>query len=225
MITIDRNTSNIEQFNKVYKEYDWGPEQDQVDIFIKLLDQINTNNHIPSMIELGSGGTDASMYSVLFEKKFNYDCIIVNTEPRKWLLDNVRVAWKDMHLVNAKLYHGYTGEMKCYGCNPIDVSDVQKLTIKQLLDENNISNLDVLHADIQGSEVSICEELEKNDLFKNIKYFFISTHVSREGKSTYYDCLNFLNKNLNCKYHYSDPYKGGFGDGLIVAENIDYNQL
>lgn len=218
---IEKTTSNVDQFNQLYHGYDWGDEQPQADIFVKLLDTIDNKEKLPSIIELGSSGTDSSIYSILFEKKFNYNCIIVNTEPRKWLLDDVKTQWKDLHLINAKLYHGYSGEMKCYGCNTIDVSDVPKLSIKKLFTESNIEKLDIFHIDIQGSELSVLEETKADGLLDDVRYFFISTHFG-EGKTTYYECLDFLNNHLSCEYHFSDPYRGGMGDGLIVAENLNY---
>lgn len=220
---IDNNLKSNEQFNKIYSEFNWGEEKEQVDIFVKLLDSINIENHTPSIIELGSSGTDGSMYSILFEKKFNSNCIIINTEPRKCFIENVKKVWGDKHLINAKLYHGYSGEMKCYGCNNIDISDIPKLKIKNLFIENNINKLDIFHADIQGSEISVLKEIKQDGLLDSICYFFVSTHYG-ENKNTYYECIEFFNENLNAKYYYSDPYKGGFGDGLIVVENLNYKK-
>jgi hypothetical protein len=215
----DKNLHHMEQLKKISNVNDWGDESDQRDIFIKLMDNINTE--APTLIELGSSGTDSSVYSILFEKRFNYNCKIINTEPRKELLDLVRSEWKDLHLINAKLYHGYTG----IGTTLPNKESIPLISMKQLFEENNIEKLDILHVDIQGDEVSVCQELEKDDLFKKIRYIFMSTHYQCHGLgnyNTYNDCLQIINKNINSKFYWSDPYKGGCGDGLIIVENLDY---
>lgn len=216
---IDPTLSSIDQFDAI-RSFNWTEEQPQVDLFCSLLNTISSAN--PSIIELGSAGVGGSFYSVLFEKWFDKKCTIVNVDPRLNVLEEVRTYWKDQHLTNAKLHHGYVGIPKHYQARPDFVTDeTPYLRTKDLMAESNIQKLDILHADIQGSEVSLLQELVTDDLVKSIHYFFISTH-SGENVNTYHPCSEILSSSMNCKFHFSDPHRGGWGDGLIVAENLDW---
>lgn len=207
------------QFN-VVRKINWTEEQIQVDLFCELLQTIK--NNIPSMIELGSQGMAGSFYSVLFEKFFRGNCKLLNVEPTKQLLDDLHIGWKDKHLINTIFYNGFVGVPKHYQVaqHYIDNS-AQYIKMKDLLHSNNFDTLDILHADIQGSEVSLLEELQGDDLLKKIRYFFISTHKG-EGIDTHPLCEAILTREMNCNIHFSDSSRGGWGDGLIVAENVEY---
>jgi hypothetical protein len=219
MKNIDPNLSSLEQFNLI-RSYPWGCEQPQVDVFCELLKTIDHDH--PSMIELGSAGVGGSFYSVLFEKWFDKKCTIINNDPRLEILQEIKTYWKNQHLTNAILCHGYVGTPKHYQASPdFEAEKVPRLTVKQMMEDNNIVNLDILHADIQGSEISLCEELVSHNIIKKIRYYFISTH-SGENLNTYDLCLNVFNNSMKCKFHFSDPLKGGWGDGLIVVENIEF---
>jgi hypothetical protein len=113
-----------------------------------------------------------SFYSVLFEKWFDKKCTIINVDPRKEMLEEVKTYWKDLHLVNAKLYNGYVGIPKHYQALPDFVTEKTPfLRIKNMLEENGIEKLDILHADIQGSEISVCEEMKSDGILNKIRYF------------------------------------------------------
>lgn len=212
------NTSK-EEFEYIYKNNKWGDKQLQADYFAKLLPQIISS--VPSMIELGCGGTDSCGYSILFEKFFNYNCRIILTEPRKHLLENIRVIWKDKHLKKASCYVAYTGQFKGVQSNEQLLLGVPTYRVLDMLNDSSLNKLDILHADIQGSEVSVLEELIEDKIIKKIKFFFISTHTV-EDENTHNVCEELLRKSFNVKFHFSDPAKGGCGDGLIVAENLEY---
>jgi len=204
-----------EQFDYLLKHTVWGEEQPQADLFIKLLDTLNPES--PSLIELGCSGTNSCYYSIHFEKRFKGKGTIVCTEPDTALLNNVRVLWKDKHLVNAKLFNCYTGDLvmaQAQWCE--EFTKLPRLTIKELMDKSGLDKLDILHADVQGSEVSIMQEMVKDKILDKVRYYFISLHGTHGPVQEVFD------KNLNVKYHYNDPHKGGYGDGLIVAENLDY---
>lgn len=219
MKNIDPSLPSMDQFNAI-RSFDWTEEQPQVDLFCSLIKTISSPN--PSMIELGSAGVGGSFYSVLFEKWFNGKCTIVNVDPRMSVLEEVRTYWKDQHLINAKLCHGYVGVPKHYQARPdFETDKTPYLKIKDLMEGNDIEKLDILHADIQGSEISVCVEILSENLLKNIRYLFINTHFG-ENTDTYYPCMEMLLSNMNCKLHFSDPRRGGWGDGLIVAENLDW---
>jgi hypothetical protein len=215
---INPDIPNIDQFNMI-RSYDWGDEKIQVDIFCEVLKKIK--NKRPSIIEFGSAGIGGSFYSILFEKWFDENCIIVNNDPRYDILYEIKTYWKDQHLKNAILYHGYVGIPKHYQAKPDFIKEETPIVyISDVLNDCKISTLDILHADIQGSEVSLLEEIVADNLINRIKYYFISTHQG-EDIDTYYKCVEIFEKNMNCNFHFSDPKKGGWGDGLIVVENVN----
>jgi hypothetical protein len=219
-LNIDKNSNHLDQLQYILNNNDWGEERFQIDLFINLLKKIKSPK--PSLIELGSGGIDASFYSIFFEKFFNYNCDIICTEPREAWLKAAKDIWKDLHLINCKMYCGYTGEN--FPFEFVTGSEKPpRLKILNLLQINNLKKLNILHADIQGAEIFLCDELEKDNLFKNIQFIFINTHPIN-GENSYYKCKEFLIKNINCKFHYDHPLQGGYGDGLIVAENLDFTE-
>jgi len=219
MKNIDPGMSSMDQFYSV-KGYNWTEEQIQVDIFCELLKTITNTN--PSMIELGSAGIGGSFYSVLFEKWFDGKCTIINNDPRLDILQEMKTYWTNLHLKNAILYHGYVGIPKHYQAAPdFETASTPVLRIKTILEENEITKLDILHADIQGSEISLLEELVSDHILKKIRYFFISTHFG-EGVNTYDVCMAMLSSSMKCKFHFHHPTQGGWGDGLIVAENLEF---
>jgi hypothetical protein len=230
-LKIDSNSSSRDQFNFIKNTLPWGEEQIQADLFFSVLPTITTKK--PVMIELGSGGVgdgkaqDCSQYSILFEKWFDYNCTNICTEVRKELIEAVATDWKNIHLVNAKCYHGYNGAWKgwqwCLG-----PGDARRLYVKDLLEENNIKKVDILHVDIQGSEMSLCEELSEQNLFQNIRYIFMSIHEGCDGRrifsrqETLEYCKEQIEKSINVKCLFEDANKGGWGDGLLVVENTNF---
>lgn len=229
--------SSVEEFNYILNNFPhWGGEEIQRDCFVSILPLISIYHGkkrrggkltIPSMIELGCSGTNGSVYSMLFEKYFNYCCINVCTEPDSNLLSNMRIAWKDRHLTNAALYAGYSGKFIGIGNqHNFNPEELPILKMKFLMEQNNIKELDIFHCDIQGSEISVLEELISDNLLKQIRFFFISVHGMVNNVDTYTKCKELLESNLRqVRYYFSDPTQGGCGDGLIVAENLEFVNL
>jgi hypothetical protein len=219
-LNIDPRWDSKTQFNTIYENIkkigsDWGAEQIQIDMFIEAMKSLNPN---PSLIELGTSGAEGSHYSVLFEKFFDYKCTIINTEPREDLISRVKQEWAGVHLVNTKFYHGYTGEsvqLSNNFANPLDMSICgEKLRVSKLMQDNNLTQLDILHADIQEREVDLLLELEEDNHLDKINYLFISTH----NPSLHTQCLEIINRNTPRDLIFSNPYSGGCGDGLIVLK-------
>jgi len=192
-------------------------EENQIDIFNQCLKSINTIN--PCLIELGSGGTDSSYYSIIFEQHFP-DGIIINTEPRLHLLENVKKFWNERFLKKAILYHCYHGKILCPEYNILESTPKKELS--EIINENNLSNIDILHVDIQGAETFVLLDLKNNNLLNNIRYYFINIHVV-DGKNTLNECKDILKNNLtNYKIHFENSFIGGHGDGLLILENLTY---
>ena len=111
-------------------------------------------------------------------------------------------------------YLGYCGTPVHIGEPPsTNQSRGKHLKIKELMQKHNIDILDILHMDIQGSEVSVLAELEENNLFDRIRYGIVSLH------DTHSQCKKILEKQ-HLKYLYDSPNSGGYGpDGLIIFHN------
>ena len=220
--TINEHLPYEDQF-EIIRKANWGDENPQVELFCGLLPSINSLT--PSMIEVGSGGVHSSFYSILFEKFFKRKCKLINIEPRKHLIDEIAVLWKNKHLQDTIFYHGYVGTpMHIDGNVLFDSSNLSRIKIQDVLTQNDMSCVDILHADIQGSEMSLCDELQKENLFGKFRYIFISSHFKGGStESTHHYCKDMISKNMNCRFHFDDVARGGCGDGLLVVENIDYS--
>jgi hypothetical protein len=199
----------------------WNEEQLQFNLFanaLKDIQQLTPND--PCMLELGSSGIDGSLYSILFEKFFNYQCRIINTEPRDYLLDWVKVAWKDKHLINANLVHCFTGTVKdvcgVHENQKFVLEETPQYSVAQLMDMYSFNKLHMLHCDIQGAEINALKEIIDDGVFDNIMYFFISLH------NTHTECLNLLN-GLNIEMIFNHPFQGGHGDGLLAFKNLNFS--
>ena len=188
----------------------------QQELFIQTLNKIDTES--PLMIELGS--CDA-YYSIVFNKFFrnknvkNY-CVEISEEFQEIGKNNaLKSDSKNMIFITAGI--GDLNELSSHViCDNIDI--VEKYTFSDLLNINNIKYVDMLHMDIQGTEVSVLRDIIDNKLFTKIKYAFISTHPS-DGKfgPSHNECLNLI-KDINTEIYYNDEFNGGVGDGLIVLE-------
>jgi len=205
-----------EQFELILKGWDWGDEIPQVKLFVELLGTLDANN--PSMIELGCAGIHSCAYSLLFEKKFKAKGTLICTEPRLSLLNDFINTFRGKHLINAKFYHGYNGELILVSMDPTEeITSSPRLYINNLMKENNINKLDIFHADIQGSETSVLKELISTNIINSIRYFFINLH------GTHKEVEELLTNNVKkIKFYYNSPNTGGCGDGLIIAENLRY---
>jgi len=198
-------------------------EEMQINIFLNILENINSET--PKMFELGSY---EAFYSILFNKFFknrnkkNICLEICNSSLEIGRKNSINNECKEIYFEYANIG---IPNMALQNNGKSQFSDLQisseNLTLKHLFSKYNIDLLDVLHVDIQGSEASLLEEVQKEN-FK-IKYYFINIHDDATtndfyGYSVYDKCKQILNY-LNVNFIYDNRIYGGFGDGLIVAEN------
>ena len=88
------------------------------------------------------------------------------------------------------------------------------LAIDDFLDQEGIAFLDILHADIQGSEVEMLRGARNALARKRIGYVFVSTHPGKHEI-----CLSFL-RELGYKLVFEHSIEESCsGDGLIVARS------
>lgn len=186
-----------------------GIEQDepiQVEIFKNVLKNINSNN--PTMIELGCAEAE---YSKLFNNYFSNNCtnICIDILPRQLIKAR-------QNCPNATIIHGYVGEPVHYGEIKEDNYGAKRFYLKDLMENKKIN---ILHLDIQGSEIYVMPEIQSlGDYINNIEYIFVSTHHQQ--------AYDEVKKNIsnNFEYLFDNPTKGGLGDGLIVIKNKTFNK-
>jgi hypothetical protein len=179
-------------------------EKAQIDLFIDVVQRIK--NITPVMIELGVG--DKPTYSQAFNAYFEGKCVNICTDIIEQKVINCRNIFPE-----SICYHGYSG-VPVHNCeNKPDSSE--KLVPLKLIDivkENNIQYIDMLHFDVQGSEIYVLEEIEKENLQSKIGSMFISVH------DTYDKCIEYIDKFGGFNYLFKHPTAGGYGDGLIAIE-------
>jgi FkbM family methyltransferase len=97
-------------------------------------------------------------------------------------------------------------------------TETPQISIDEFVREYDIHHIDLLHADIQGSEYDMLRGGKAAIADKRIKYFFISTHGYQHEK-----CLAFLARygyQVICSHTIAESYSG---DGLIVARAEKYD--
>lgn len=97
--------------------------------------------------------------------------------------------------------------------------EMQCKSVTDVMQENNIDFVDVLHLDVQGAETAVIEELCSNSPKKYHRFIFVSTHhycISGDPLTHQY-CLHLLKNagaHIICEHTVEESYSG---DGLIVA--------
>lgn len=184
-------------------------EDFQLNLFLQLLPTIKSDK--PVMMELGV--SDWPTYSMIFNDIFDSDCLNICTEVRMPLLLKSKERFP-----NGNFIHTYSGKpMHSQESHPPqdELIGVQQKSILSIMNEYNIKFIDMMHIDIQGSEVSLLEELKSDNLLSKIGIMFLSLHP--EAGDMHGECLKILNTIPTIKYKYSHPSQGGYGDGLIVS--------
>ena len=190
-------------------------EKIQTKFFLSTLGDITTEE--PIMIELGSNDCH---YSILFNNYFKNNCKNICIECSRNLLNlgksNASSQGCSMHFE-----HAYIGEMdKDYMNKFTDTFkglSKNKTSIKAIKEKYSIRKIDILHMDIQGSEIFVMEELVNEKI--PVEYIFVSTHESTIFGSTFKKVKEALML-LNYSFLFESPTNGGYGDGLIVAKKI-----
>ena len=171
----------------------------------------------PVMLELGAAKGE---YSTYFNQELPLSTNIC-VEIRDSQSEYIRGSFP-----SAIVYSGYCGTRKHLG-ESTAVSDSVGLTptkiyLKDIFVENDLEHVDILHMDIQGSEVSILEELINEKLLHKIEYLFISTHGRGTEECTYTKCIKFFEesvKNISFRYIFTSLNPIDINqDGLIVIK-------
>ena len=172
-------------------------------MFQHVLNDINDGG---LMIELGSYWAFYSMwFNSMIKNAVNY-CI----EPD---INSLNIGEKNCEInnINCHFIHGVTNKLPINGLESISAPEIN---LKDFINDNAINFVDLLHSDIQGSELNLLTDISILLKEKKIKYLFISTH----SNDIHYKCIDFLKQHDYRIIASSDFENQTFCfDGIIVA--------
>lgn len=173
--------------------------------FQELLKHLSKDEKTHTMLELGAYW---GHYSLWFSNKLkNTNCILV--EPDKI---NIQAGKKNFKQNNKKAI--FINEF---------VSN-KGFTVDKFLSENDsrISELTLLHSDIQGFEEEMLLNSEKALSEKKIQYLMISTH----GETVHKNCISIIQRHKYIVSIDSEPrYHTTSCDGFILAHRLDCAEI
>jgi len=162
------------------------------------------------MIELGAYWGFYSLWFASVVK--NPTCYLVEPDPR-----NI-VSGKQNFKMNGK--KGFFFKAAVGDLCTTQLRSGKLITIDAFCRNQQLSHIDILHADIQGAELAMLKGASSMLSECKIDYLFISTH----SNALHYDCMDYLTKygyvilcSADCDQTYSY-------DGILVAKrgNIEY---
>jgi hypothetical protein len=170
-----------------------------------------------NMLELGSNW---SYYSIWFNKEIEHPFNIC-IEP---IFKNLRNGKNNSNFNdcrNMKFIQGSIG--KDYKQNLIfenwdgDLINLTQYNTEYIIKSNNNLYLDIIHSDIQGSELDMLKGSQ--NVLNNIGYYIISTHNGKHNL-----CIEFLKNNsftILVEHTEEESYSS---DGLILAVNSRHSE-
>ena len=180
-----------------------------LELFEKTCIQLKNLNKVHySMIELGS---NQCYYSLLFKHILGKD-ITTNIMVEPWE-PNLRVGQNEFILNECAgiFYNNSIGTR----WEAVDrLFETKPITLNQILNDQNMPYVDVLHCDIDGSEHHLLETSLSFFEEKRAKHLFLLTH----GELPHNFCKNILEK-LNYNITMDEPQACIGGDGVIIAES------
>jgi hypothetical protein len=199
-----------------------------IDEFEKILIDIKSQNKSKyNMLEVGS---NQCFYSLMFKSILGND--ITNNFMIEPLMVNYYRGIEQFQINN---YQGFfinkSIGSKNLGFGAGSDLSTSQITIDSFINEYNIDDLDILHCDIDGSEVLMLESSLNSLSSKKINYLIILTHswsashpAAKDDikqnynlKDLHENCLNILNKfNYNIIFENQEPMVGG--DGIIISK-------
>ena len=177
-------------------------------LFQEVLNRVDNKSN-PTMIELGSHW---ALWSLCFKHKFNGGLNIL-IELLKSRLD-IGANNFNLNNYNFKSYHGgiLINDAKFLSKTLPKNEYGLDLDISEILNENKIEIIDILHMDIQGSELKFIKHLDEIGLLNNVSQLVIGTH-SIEIHNALLDILKVNNFEI-----FDDVPYGIGGDGLLTVK-------
>ena len=174
------------------------------EVFNKVLDCIE--KRCPVMIEVGAFW---ALWSLLFKQRFEDGrCILI--EPNKAHLEIGRANFE----LNGFEYSSYPGGVFIQNS---DSEISREIDFFEVLVKEEITRIDILHMDIQGSELAFLEYLN-GDLLSMTNNIVVATHSGENHCS----CKKILHKNKFIILHDTDYSKDL--DGFLCAKNDSKQQ-
>ncbi len=159
----------------------YGQETLLIENFKLVCDSLK-QKEVCSMIELGS---NVAYYSVLFKQLLgSTKTINILVEPVKQMFEYSKESFE---------YHGFDGIFINKGIGNKHITNNKTIeceitTLDEILKGVNLQEVDILHSDIDGSELLLLEENKQFFIEKKANYIFLSTH----GYDTHKQCKNIL---------------------------------
>jgi hypothetical protein len=147
----------------------YGQETLLIDNFKLICESLKSKERC-TMVELGS---NVAYYSILFKQLLGSDKTLnVLVEPDKQMFEYSKDSFK---------FHGLDGIFINKGIGNKHVTnnriiDCETTTLEDILKEVGLQEIDILHCDIDGSELLLLEENGNFFIDKKTKYMFLSTH-------------------------------------------------
>lgn len=168
--------------------------------FYKILKDIKSE--APVILELGAYW---SFYSMWFLKEKQHSTAFL-IEPE---MENLEIGKSNF----AK--NGFKGHFFQYFID--EISSGNMISVDDFVEQQKITEIDILHVDIQGAEMKMLKGAKNTIANKKAQYLFISTH----SNELHYECVNHLENNGyviidHLDLNYSDCY-----DGIIISKIKD----
>lgn len=164
----------------------------------------------PVMLELGAYW---AFYSIWFSRSCkNASCYLIEPDPR-----NIAAGRENLRLNGLKhsIERAAVGDKRTSG-----LQAVRTITVDDFCERKGIKHLNILHADIQGSEHKMLSGCSKMFERRAVDFIFISTHSEELHQS----CISFLEKNSYSTLCSATPAESYSCDGLLVAKRTELPQ-
>ena len=182
---------------------------DEIKLFNQVLD--NVEDHEPVMIEVGSFW---AWWSLMFRKRFNKGKNILI----EYAKTQLRCGERNFEL-NKCSYVSYHAGMAISHTTQKGVKDLgNNITLSQVIKENKISTVDVLHMDIQGSELEALKSMSEFLENRTIRQIVIGTHNHLVGYDVHESTVRHL---MKYKYKLIKSIRNSTDDGYIHAAAPD----
>lgn len=170
-----------------------------------------------TMLELGCFW---GYYSLWFGRQVpGARCILCEPDPAHLAIARQNAAHNGIAATFIQAAAGVSGprtiELESVG----EPTEVRALSVADILAQQGVAFLDLLHLDVQGAELEVLQTLCSDGITDRIRFVFVSTHHFRISGDplTHERCLDLLGKagsHIICEHTVEESYSG---DGMIVA--------
>lgn len=177
------------------------------------------------MIELGAWW---AYYSMWYAKETGGTAIACEPDPNNVELGRKNARLNDLTEGKNIVFHNVAagredGLIEGFYTESDETIDIPVLSVDSVVDKENISQLDILHMDIQGYELDALHSAQKTIRGKKLRFLFVSTHHYEisSSPSMHQACVDFIKSHGGHIVASHTVYESCSGDGLIVASFAD----